>query len=511
MEHFKKFLPLLLCAALLCGCAAVPEPEDELPPASAGASSEEPAEEISALPEEFALPYYSGLTLDPVTCPDGVQQTAAALLCEGLFELDETFAPQPVLCASYTRSEDCMTYTFALRPGALFSDGSALTADDAADTLRRAHTSPRYAARLKEVASVTAEDGAVKIALSAPNASLPALLDIPIVKAGTADTVPIGTGPYYLTPGGSGADAVLTANPHWQGGSQPVERIVLRDAKDADAMLYQFTSHETQLLTSDLTGTSPVSVTGSIHFYDADSTVFQYVGLNLSSPVLSSSAVRRALAEGFDREQLVSAFLSGHAKAAQFPISPASGDYPAALDAAYSYSAFEQAMSAAGLAEGNSVPLRMIVNSENSFKVAAARQIAAQLSAFDLKIEVEALAWEDYTAALAAGEFDLYYGEVKLTADWDLRSLLATGGALNYGGYSDAALDSLLAACRSAEAPSTALLAVCRRLQTQAPILPVCFKTVSTLVQRGTLEGLTPTSANPFYRLADCTVHLRAQ
>ena len=56
MEHFKKFLPLLLCAALLCGCAAVPEPEDELPPASAGASSEEPAEEISALPEEFALP-----------------------------------------------------------------------------------------------------------------------------------------------------------------------------------------------------------------------------------------------------------------------------------------------------------------------------------------------------------------------------------------------------------------------------------------------------------------------
>ena len=30
-------------------------------------------------------------------------------------------------------------------------------------------------------------------------------------------------------------------------------------------------------------------------------------------------------------------------------------------------------------------------------------------------------------------------------------------------------------------------------------------------VQRGTLEGLTPTAANPFYRLADCTVHLRAQ
>ena len=49
-----RMLLLALLLALLCGCAAVPEPEDELPPASAGASSEEPAEEISALPEEFA-------------------------------------------------------------------------------------------------------------------------------------------------------------------------------------------------------------------------------------------------------------------------------------------------------------------------------------------------------------------------------------------------------------------------------------------------------------------------
>ena len=42
---------------------------------------------------------------------------------------------------------------------------------------------------------------------------------------------------------------------------------------------------------------------------------------------------------------------------------------------------------------------------------AAARQIAAQLSAFDLKIEVEALAWEDYTAALDAGEFAAFRRE----------------------------------------------------------------------------------------------------
>lgn len=41
-------------------------------------------------------------------------------------------------------------------------------------------------------------------------------------------------------------------------------------------------------------------------------------------------------------------------------------------------------------------------------------------------VEVNALPWEEYNAALAAGNFDLYYGEVRLTADWNLTSLLGS-------------------------------------------------------------------------------------
>ena len=318
--------------------------------------------------------------------------------------------------------------------------------------------------------------------------------------------MPVGTGPYGFVSGEP--DAALVANPHWQGGKQPVERIVLRAADDPDVMLFQFTSHETQLLTSDLTGSNPISVTGSIQFYEAASTVFQYVGINVRSSVLSNAAVRQALNLGLDRERAVSAFLSGHAKAAQFPVSPVSADYPAELEKTYSYTAFQRAMTSADLSRGEHLSLDMIVNEESSFKVAAARHIASQLSAFDLKISVRVLPWEEYSAALAAGNFDLYYGEVKLTADWDLRPLLSTGGALNYGGFSDPELDALLAACRSSANPSAALERVFLRLQEQAPILPVCFKTLSVLLQSGVVDHLTPTAANPFYNLAECTVNL---
>ena len=71
--------------------------------------------------------------------------------------------------------------------------------------------------------------------------------------------------------------------------------------------------------------------------------------------------------------------------------------------------------------------LSLLVNQEDSFRVTSAQFIAESLSVLDWRITVRALPWEEYTAALAAGDFDLYFGEVRLTADWDLRDLVGTG------------------------------------------------------------------------------------
>ena len=52
--------------------------------------------------------------------------------------------------------------------------------------------------------------------------------------------------------------------------------------------------------------------------------------------------------------------------------------------------------------------------------------------------------------------------------------------------------------------------ALCRRLQEQAPILPVCFRSTSVLTQADVVEGLSPTAANPFYGIESWTLHLAA-
>lgn len=204
-------------------------------------------------------------------------------------------------------------------------------------------------------------------------------------------------------------------------------------------------------MVSDLTGTDSIPVSGSAGCIDADTTVLQYIGINTSVKGLDDAAFRRCLSLGLNRQSLISGLLSGHAKAAQFPISPVSGLYPAELHTTYSATAFSEALAACESRPTRT--LRLLVNEENSFKLSVAREIAASFSAAGIDMTVTALPWADYTAALAAGSFDLYYGEVRLTADWNLAPLLATGGRLNYGGWSDARCDQLLEAARQRTGP----------------------------------------------------------
>ena len=367
---------LTLTLSLLTGCAQIDESSaDELP----FPSEETPVEEEhSGLPAVFALPYLEGQPLNPLTCPDGVQQTVASLLYEGLFRLDQTFTPQPLLCASYTYDSETLTYKLTLRDGVVFSDGSPLTAADVKATLTAARSSARYARRLSDVKSISAGDGTVTLTLNRPNTGLPALLDIPILKSGTEKhSVPLGTGPYLYDE--SSENCLIASQNWWRHISQPVERISLTGTADQESMLYRFSSRDVQLIVADLTGTAPVAVSGSVSYDDADTTVFQYLGINVSAKGLDDAAFRRCLSLGVSRRALVSSLLSGHAKAAQFPVSPASPLYPADLEQTDSVVAFTDALNACETRPSRT--LRLLVNSENSFKVSMARQIAAAFTA----------------------------------------------------------------------------------------------------------------------------------
>ena len=511
LRQLPAFLLLLSLLLSLSGCwDADPDLSDSEDFWGDDANTQDtPAQEDSALQiASFTLPVLSGQTLDPVTCIDGVQQTVGSLLYEGLFTLDGTFQPQNTLCESYAYDAETLTYTFTLRSGVIFSDGSSLTANDVLSTYRRAAESDRYAARFSDVVSMRATSPlALTITLSRGSVSFPSLLDIPIVKAGTeGNLVPLGTGPYlYVSDAGTPA---LTANTAWwKGSALPLSRISLAPVKDNETAVSLFNSYSIHFLLVDPTGVSPIPANGHFELTDLPSPVMQYLGFNARRTLLSEAAVRTAMSGRIDRTVLVSSFLSGHGHAAQFPVSPVSSAYPGELTFTTGQTEYETVLAEHGVSADRPRTLTLLVNAENTFRCAVAESICTQLSTDALTVTPRVLPWADYLAALESGSFDLYLGEVRLTADWDTTAFFAPGGALNYGGYEGEAL-SALSAASLAGTDSGASYRFFRAFAAEMPFAPLLFKTQAVLTPTALISGLSATASTPMNGIEHWTFHL---
>ena len=503
MRRREKGAALTLAAVmLLSGCTP-------LPPEPTPVSSTQPSAPASAEPgmetKAFALACYPPGGFHPIRTSNRLNQTLLPLLYQGLFTVDGQFRAVEELCESYTVSEDGLVWTFRLK-SAVFSDGSSLTAAEAADCLEQARRSERYGGRLKDVARVTAEEDGVTVTLKRPNGALPLLLDVPIFKETEDPQRPLGTGRYYLA--GEEDAPVLAARDGWDA---PADPIVLRTVSSGDELVYAFDGQEVTLVDADLTGTNALGYSGRFETTDYPTTTLLYLGCNTRSGVCRDMRTRQALLRTFDREDVARRLLDRRAVASPLPIHPWAEDYDEELAGTLKYApgTAEEMLELAGwekdeegrLRQGrNGLTLRLVVNQDNIYKVTVAETLAERLRELGCDVTLAKLPWEAFTAALGRGEFDLFLGETTLTADFDPEALLGAGGGLNYGGFYDRETEELMERYRAAagEERRRAASELWARVAELAPIVPLCFKNGSLLTQWGRVGGVTPTQRNIF-------------
>lgn len=506
----KKLFASLLSAALLLSLASCGGgPVTDLPGSASSSGDVNQTEDPPPRDIPFTLAFYPEYSLHPVLAANRANLTLAPLLYESLFAVDASFQAQPVLCRSFTVSEDKLVWTFTLRSGITFSDGTPLDGQAVAAALELARSDRgRYQARLSDVASVAAPAEApdqVVVTLRRPNGSLPLLLDVPIAL-GEGDR-PAGTGPYVLSEDGT---SLAACDSWWQSGEKDLPRrsIPLHAVSRSDELIYAFDAGEISLVDVDLMATNAMGYGGNYQTWDYATTDFLYLGFNAQEGLCRSPQVRRCLALAVDRDAAASISYANHARPASLPVHPDSPLHsPGAQSAAPGYDPEGLAAQAAELRlQGRE--LVFLVNSENTAKAAVAQRIAYQLEAAGLTVELRQLPFEDFTATLAAGEFDLYLGETALTAGFDLTPLLSSAGALNYGGWQDEAANGLLYAMGAAspEDKPAAAQALFDLLSEQVPIVPIAFKNGSVLTQWGKLSGLSPVRGNVFYQIENWTV-----
>ncbi|HEY0212125.1 MAG TPA: ABC transporter substrate-binding protein [Paenirhodobacter sp.] len=255
-------------------------------------------------------------------------------IAEPLVNADAEGRLMPGLATEWRVSEDGRTWRFYLREGVLFHDGSAFTAEAAANALKIARAKPG----LLETAPITgieADGTDLVIRLSAPFAPLPAFLSeyrslIYAPSAYGADgsvTTVIGTGAYHVTRldaplrleaeafGGYWGPAPAINRVSYQAVGRAETRALLAESGDADYVFNLDPASVARLKSVENVDILSVSVPRSL-----------LIKVNGAHPALTDVAARRALSLAIDRQGLAQAILRYPAGADQI-LPPSIGDW----------------------------------------------------------------------------------------------------------------------------------------------------------------------------------------
>jgi len=270
---------------------------------------------------------------------DTSAEIAAASIFDTLTYLDDKGVAQPKLALSWTHSDDFKTWTFKLRPGVKFHDGTPFNAEAAKanfDRQKDPANKCRCAFYIAYIQDVQAPDElTVVYNLNVPQVNLPALMTLQsqnnVVQSPTAwktkgddyNRNPVGTGPYILKSWAAGDRMVLEKNPdYWDKGRPYLDRIVLKPLPDAQSRFASLQSGEADLIWDDESDADNIQKAQK----DTKLTVHTYAGsgaavyaFNTKVAPFDDVRVRQALVMAIDRKKMSQALTNGLARPASNP------------------------------------------------------------------------------------------------------------------------------------------------------------------------------------------------
>jgi peptide/nickel transport system substrate-binding protein len=170
-------------------------------------------------------------SLDPIKTTAYITRSHGYMVYDTLFALDQNLEPKPQMVESYSTAPDGRTWTFTLRPGLKWSDGSNVTAADCVASLQRwAQYDGTGQELFKDISSLTAPDSrTIVMQLDKPNAlvlqslakisaTVPFMMPKRVVEAAASGSIadPTGSGPYTFQKDKWTANkAVYVKNPYY--------------------------------------------------------------------------------------------------------------------------------------------------------------------------------------------------------------------------------------------------------------------------------------------------------
>lgn len=314
----KKKLVLFLAVILLAGCSSTGTQS-----VSQGATSSDKALTL-AWPNDIG-------PLNPhLYAPS--EMFAQSMIYDSLVTYGEDGKIKPSLAESWDISEDGLTYTFHLRPGVKFSDGTSLTADNIIrnfDAIMANKGRHSWIGIMKHIDHVEKVDD-LSVRLLLKDYYYPVLQDLSFVRpfrflgeAGfpadgkTSETIvkPVGTGPWALKEYKKDEYAVFKRNEHYWGQKPKLDQITVKIIPDQESIVLAFEKGDIDLIY----GRGVISRDSFLHLKESgkygvslsDGLTTRAIILNTLKGATSELPVRQAIQYAIDKASMIESVTKG--------------------------------------------------------------------------------------------------------------------------------------------------------------------------------------------------------
>ncbi len=434
-------------------------------------------------PEEVFNPLYAESAYDAYVTDS---------IFEGLLSVDESGMPIEALVEKYEVSDDGLKYTFTLKDGLKFSDGSPLTTEDVAFTYTVGSdatydgptdfvnsTKIKGAKAYKEGTASTIEGinviDAKTIEFTLEEVNADAIYDFTAgilskayygkdYKQGSLDYIkgfhktPLGAGQYKLIKTVAGQEVDLEANENYHLGKPNIPNLIFKVTSQETRMQMLSTGEiDMDMVTVNEDNVQALKDAGFIDLHIFPTNGYGYIGFNFTNPKFQDQKVRQALAYGLNRKEVVDAvYAGGFADVLNVPQSKESWAYYEGNNA-YEYNKdkaielLEEAgwkVGSDGIREKDGVKLeiKFTASSPNAVNDALIPIAQANYKEIGVKFEAEQMEFNGVTEKVDSGNFEMFFMAWGLTPAADSTGVFGTGGSQNKLSYSNAKVDELLAA-----------------------------------------------------------------
>jgi peptide/nickel transport system substrate-binding protein len=217
-------------------------------------------------------------------------------------------------------------YTYTLRDGVTFSDGTPLTPEDVKFTLEESMDDTHYSSTyvvMKAIKTITIDGNTVTVDLKAPEPQFQYVVAQTGVvskafyeehgdSVGTPETGQLGTGPYTLASFSPEQEMVVERNPDYWGDAAPFDTITFAVTKDESARMLALQSGEADgLFEMPINQVEPVEALNGYSVHEVPDSTLYIVQLDTSKPPFDDPKVREAVRHAIDRQAVVDAAFAG--------------------------------------------------------------------------------------------------------------------------------------------------------------------------------------------------------